>query len=294
MDLSNYTCPITYQIFHDPVIAEDGHTYERYAIEQWLTTHITSPITREVINTVLITNYNARSNVTKFLEQHPSEIANQYFPKLTLEEILKLDHSILLNSIKNSKLDIEKLYTPENNYRHTNTLLHTLIEKNKFNKDFLIKLLDVAKQKKYDWNITTVSGLTTPMYILIWIKDEDIVLKLLNTIEDYNWNYQNKNGLTTHMVYFKIHYSTKIASRLIDKLYNVNLKIKSNIKETLPMLILKNINSNILFNKVIYKFKDYDWDIKDFNQKTALMYAIYNKKISNYNISTLMILYRSV
>lgn len=30
---------------HDPVIAADGHTYERHAMEQWLRQHATSPLT---------------------------------------------------------------------------------------------------------------------------------------------------------------------------------------------------------------------------------------------------------
>ena len=29
----------------DPAIAADGHTYERTAIEQWLRSHTTSPVT---------------------------------------------------------------------------------------------------------------------------------------------------------------------------------------------------------------------------------------------------------
>ncbi len=33
------------QVFKDPVCAADGHTYERSAIEQWLRTHDTSPMT---------------------------------------------------------------------------------------------------------------------------------------------------------------------------------------------------------------------------------------------------------
>ena len=34
----------------DPVLAEDGHTYERRAIEQWFQKHHTSPMTNEVLN----------------------------------------------------------------------------------------------------------------------------------------------------------------------------------------------------------------------------------------------------
>ncbi|CAF4163764.1 unnamed protein product, partial [Rotaria sordida] len=40
-------CPITLELFHDPVLAQDGHTYEREAIEQWIQNHGSSPITRQ-------------------------------------------------------------------------------------------------------------------------------------------------------------------------------------------------------------------------------------------------------
>jgi hypothetical protein len=43
-------CPITFQIFRDPVIAGDGHAYERAAIVRWIAEHGTSPITRQPLN----------------------------------------------------------------------------------------------------------------------------------------------------------------------------------------------------------------------------------------------------
>ncbi|CAF3848769.1 unnamed protein product, partial [Rotaria sordida] len=43
-------CPITYELFHDPVLTPDGHTYERQAIEQWIRSHGTSPITRQPLS----------------------------------------------------------------------------------------------------------------------------------------------------------------------------------------------------------------------------------------------------
>ena len=42
-------CPITFSLFFDPVIAEDGHTYERSAIIDWIQRNSTSPLTRETI-----------------------------------------------------------------------------------------------------------------------------------------------------------------------------------------------------------------------------------------------------
>ncbi|CAF1298654.1 unnamed protein product, partial [Rotaria sp. Silwood1] len=40
-------CPITGALFRDPVVASDGHTYEREAIIRWLQRERISPITRE-------------------------------------------------------------------------------------------------------------------------------------------------------------------------------------------------------------------------------------------------------
>ena len=42
----SFYCPITCDLMVDPVIGEDGHSYERAAIEQWLRGHRTSPVTR--------------------------------------------------------------------------------------------------------------------------------------------------------------------------------------------------------------------------------------------------------
>ena len=43
-------CPITLEQFTDPVLAQDGHTYERQAIEEWIRQNGTSPITRQPLS----------------------------------------------------------------------------------------------------------------------------------------------------------------------------------------------------------------------------------------------------
>lgn len=45
-----FICPITQEIMRNPVIAEDGHTYEKDAIENWLEKSPTSPMTRQQIS----------------------------------------------------------------------------------------------------------------------------------------------------------------------------------------------------------------------------------------------------
>ena len=58
--VSNYYCPITSEIMKDPVIAEDGITYEREAILYWLTAHQISPTTRLPMSSQLIPNTNLK------------------------------------------------------------------------------------------------------------------------------------------------------------------------------------------------------------------------------------------
>lgn len=44
-DTNELVCPITCEPFVDPVVASDGHTYERAAIVMWIEKNLTSPMT---------------------------------------------------------------------------------------------------------------------------------------------------------------------------------------------------------------------------------------------------------
>ena len=64
-----FLCPITQEIMLDPVIAADGYTYERRAIESWLKGKMTSPMTNQQLShKQLIPNNVLRSRI---LECHP-------------------------------------------------------------------------------------------------------------------------------------------------------------------------------------------------------------------------------
>jgi hypothetical protein len=49
-----WTCPLTLEPFVDPVVASDGHTYERTAIEEWLSRKQTSPLTGVALSSPLL------------------------------------------------------------------------------------------------------------------------------------------------------------------------------------------------------------------------------------------------
>lgn len=64
-----YLCPISLSIMKDPVIAMDGHSYERASIEQWFQSHNTSPVTNLPIqSTTVIDNISLRSAISDYLQ----------------------------------------------------------------------------------------------------------------------------------------------------------------------------------------------------------------------------------
>lgn len=55
-------CPITCERLRDPVVLNDGHTYERRAIEEWMTRSTRSPLTNDVLDPrALVPNHALRA-----------------------------------------------------------------------------------------------------------------------------------------------------------------------------------------------------------------------------------------
>jgi len=68
---ADFTCPITKDRMMDPVVASDGHSYERSAIEEILRgPHPLSPLTRATLGTALVPNLNLRRRI----EDHEAEL----------------------------------------------------------------------------------------------------------------------------------------------------------------------------------------------------------------------------
>jgi hypothetical protein len=61
-----YVCSITHEVMLDPVMAEDGHTYERMAITDWVAKDGTSPITRQPLVQGFIPNRSLRKAIERW------------------------------------------------------------------------------------------------------------------------------------------------------------------------------------------------------------------------------------
>ena len=72
MDIpDDYRCPITYQIMEDPVVALDGHSYERKAIEEWFNRCTRSPMTNQVlVATTVMPNHTLKKLISTFVETY--------------------------------------------------------------------------------------------------------------------------------------------------------------------------------------------------------------------------------
>ena len=65
-------CPITLSMMGDPVVANDGHSYERAAIATWLATHDTSPLAGKTLRHKELTpNVMVRGLIRKLVEANP-------------------------------------------------------------------------------------------------------------------------------------------------------------------------------------------------------------------------------
>lgn len=70
---SEYYCPITFELMDDPVVLADGTTYDRVAIERWLQTHSTSPLTGEFLpHAQLIPNRSLSALISEFRDHRPN------------------------------------------------------------------------------------------------------------------------------------------------------------------------------------------------------------------------------
>jgi hypothetical protein len=64
-----FLCPITLETMKDPVIAADGFSYERSAIEDWLSSHHTSPLTNErLVHAYVFPNRNLLQAIETFMQ----------------------------------------------------------------------------------------------------------------------------------------------------------------------------------------------------------------------------------
>ena len=77
---TDYVCPITKNVMGDPVMAFDGHCYERKAIENYLQSHQKSPVTgKDADFAIVFPNHRLRGEIQVFMKGNGKEGAMEQF-----------------------------------------------------------------------------------------------------------------------------------------------------------------------------------------------------------------------
>lgn len=81
--LDSFLCPITQEVMRDPVVAADGHSYERTAITHWLhgLRRLTSPVTNlSLPSLALLPNYALKQAIDEYMHARPRAVSVEREP----------------------------------------------------------------------------------------------------------------------------------------------------------------------------------------------------------------------
>jgi hypothetical protein len=110
-------CPITLATFRNPVVAEDGNTYEKEAIEAWIRKNGTSPITNAKISQNLFPNH----AVNKMIDQFETSLRDKNYQYTLDVDVKKKKGRPLFQTSEKTIYHAEWL--PDNNGRPDIVLL---------------------------------------------------------------------------------------------------------------------------------------------------------------------------
>ncbi|CAF1034999.1 unnamed protein product [Didymodactylos carnosus] len=92
IDVTLLTDPITLDLYKDPVIAEDGHTYEREAILQWIREKGNSPFTRQPLDiNKLHPNIEIKRQVAEYIKLEYGGVRSDIVNRIKEEESIYMD-----------------------------------------------------------------------------------------------------------------------------------------------------------------------------------------------------------
>jgi hypothetical protein len=107
---AQYICPISHLILNDAVVADDGYTYEKEEILNWLNKNSTSPMTRGQISKILRPNQLIKTIINEKLIKHPQYKHMVHKPIITFDSIMKIqNYSELLTITSFNQEQLKKI-----------------------------------------------------------------------------------------------------------------------------------------------------------------------------------------
>jgi hypothetical protein len=256
-----YLCPITLEIMSEPVICEDGNTYEKKAITEWLSKRTVSPITNQEINPK-----NMFPNITlkKIIEEYKlNKLTKQPIVKCTT--MSKNNFNYLKNSEPNTTLKFDS--KPEPILEIPENLMQI------FKDDIqLMKIEDIIK------DIDTTKFETKDIYF--GIAEDKIMLfyepMKKQDIQQLNWLVKNGNRV------YKDFYLFAIVNKL-PKVIKWLVEINCSIPDSMMNLAVELGNKNLVFWLLVNGCK---WNIYTFSHAIQSVIELPNTKSIDCNFLT--------
>ena len=214
-DLNPFQCPITLELMIDPVVASDGNTYERQAIQNVLNRTRISPISREEL---LPTLYPCRSlkTITDMIAENNVDFRNQYEEArnaLNLTPPVQVPQNQNQNSFTNETLrtavrayinnatrdetiqrygeigtwnvsNVNDMYRMFYQFRYFNEPLNSWNVSNVTNMEKMFKFANSFNQPLNSWNVSNVTNMNN------MFGDANLFNQELNS-----WNVSNMSNM---------------------------------------------------------------------------------------------------
>lgn len=149
---NEFLCPITLEVMREPVIAADGHTYEKTAMERWLAGgHRTSPKTNlPLAHTTLTPNRALRSAIETYTSAMPTiqqaEI-QRHQETLNLQAIIKLREEELSTKKSSSEIEKDELVRTIGQLEEALKIREEMVKRAKVEHEEIEKILQLERAK---------------------------------------------------------------------------------------------------------------------------------------------------
>ncbi len=252
-------CPITGEILLEPVVASDGHIYERQALDSWLSTNTTSPMTREqIIKHDYNVNIFYKNIIQKMLMEYPELKDEQYEKNFNHE----YNQFIINKSI--------------NNYKFNELLKYKNFKLELFNNiDYLLRNCNVIVLKHIIDNIIDSESCSSHgwkfIHYVSYYSTSEMIKYVINKGVDLNNRIKKFNGVKkNYNIVDLINLNEKLTihetEELVDLLKEKECKfIMDNMTHELNQGIIDKIMNTSDYVK-LQKYKDFNFALFDRNK----------------------------
>lgn len=269
IDKNDIYCPITKQIFFDPVIISDGHTYEKEAILQWMQMNMSSPLNGDKLeNKSYVQNRWLKNIINDLISKNEDLKKDQYKIQnnITLDDLMGIKYSCIQQKIQT----VDRVVLSPIKSQNSNKFRH-IVESAHSNMTEIINKTDFSQEHNI-WGFAFLS------YILSR-GEKSNVLCLINKLskEDLDY-YNNLNTDKYDKPIFTIcrKYSEHI-HLLADKNIDFDLRGKDGESVLHELCLYANFSTiNYLFENNVEKITKFIND-QDEHGETPLFYACENE-----------------